>query len=230
MVDDYLSDREQEEALRNWWRENWPWIVGGVVLGLALLGGWRYWNSYQEQRAAAAAGMYEHVRSALEKKDIAEATKSLDSLAAKFDKSAYTQQGRLLIAKAEVDAGKYDEALVQLRAVAEKAKDKELADIAQLRIARVLLQQGKHDDALNQLKPDALGVFSAPAREIRGDALVAKGDAEGARAEYAAALSGDNAAIDRNLIELKLQDVGGGSSNSNAGTPTPPMQTSVTKP
>jgi predicted negative regulator of RcsB-dependent stress response len=221
MVDDYLSDREQEEALRNWWRENWPWIVGGIVLGLALLGGWRYWTNYQVQRAAEAARMYEHVRSALEKQDIAEATKSLDSLAARFDKSAYTQQGRLLIAKAEVDAGKYDEALVQLRAVAEKAKDKELADIAQLRIARVLLQQGKHDDALNQLKPDALGAFSAPAREIRGDALVAKGDAEGARAEYAAALSGDNAAIDRNLIELKLQDVGGGST---------PMQTSVTKP
>jgi predicted negative regulator of RcsB-dependent stress response len=221
MVDDYLSDREQEEALRNWWRENWPWIVGGIVLGLALLGGWRYWTNYRVQRAAEAASMYEHVRSALEKQDIAGATKSLDSLAAKFDKSAYTQQGRLLIAKAEVDAGKYDEALVQLRAVAEKAKDKELADIAQLRIARVLLQQGKHDDALNQLKPDALGAFSAPAREIRGDALVAKGDAEGARAEYAAALSGDNAAIDRNLLELKLQDVGGGSTA---------MQTSVTKP
>jgi predicted negative regulator of RcsB-dependent stress response len=229
MVDDYLSDREQEEALRNWWRENWPWIIGGIVLGLALLGGWRYWNAYRDQRAAEAASMYEHVRSALEKQDIADATKSLESLAAKFDKSAYTQQGRLLIAKAEVDAGKYDEALVQLRAVAEKAKDKELADIAQLRIARVLLQQGKHDDALNQLKPDALGMFSGPAREIRGDALVAKGDAEGARAEYAAALSGDNAAIDRNLIELKLQDVGGGATpSSNVGTP--PMQTSVTKP
>ena len=39
MVEDYLTDRDQEEALRNWWRENWRWILGGVVLGLALLGG-----------------------------------------------------------------------------------------------------------------------------------------------------------------------------------------------
>jgi len=224
MVDDYLSDREQEEALRNWWRENWAWIVGGVVLGLALLAGWRYWNAYQEQQAANAATMYEHVRTALEKNDIAEAGKSLESLAAKFGKSAYAQQGRLLIAKAEVDAGKYDEALVLLRAVAESSKDKELGDIAQLRIARVLLQQGKHDEALAQLKPDSLGVFSAPAREIRGDALVAKGDAEGARAEYAAALTGDNAAIDRNLVELKLQDVGGTPSGSKEAL------TSVTQP
>ena len=27
MVEDYLTDREQEEALRNWWRENWRWIL-----------------------------------------------------------------------------------------------------------------------------------------------------------------------------------------------------------
>ena len=53
MVDDYLSDREQEEALRSWWRDNWRWIIGGVVLGLALLGGWRYWQVYRDQRADA---------------------------------------------------------------------------------------------------------------------------------------------------------------------------------
>jgi predicted negative regulator of RcsB-dependent stress response len=228
MADDYLSDREQEEALRNWWRDNWPWIVGGVVLGLALLGGWRYWNTYQEQQAADAASMYEHVRTALEKKDIEAANTALASLVGKFEKSAYSQQGRLLIAKAHVDAGKYDEALALLRSAAEKSKDKELADIAQLRIARVLLQQEKYDEAINQLKPDALGAFSGPAREIRGDALVAKGDSEGARAEYAAALSGDNASIDRSLVELKLQEVGGSTVTSAALEQA--LQKAVTKP
>jgi len=229
MVDDYLSDREQEEALRNWWRENWPWIVGGIVLGLALLGAWRYWNTYQERQAADAAHMYEDVRTALERKDVAAASKSLDALATKFDGSAYAQQGRLLIAKAHVESGKYDEALGLLRTVADKSKDKELADVANLRAARLLVQQGKHDDALKLLKPDDLGVFSAPAREIRGDALIAKGDAEGARAEYAAALSGDDAAINRNIVELKLQDVGGPPSGAKELASTA-MQTPVNKP
>jgi hypothetical protein len=46
--------------------------------------------------------------------------------------------------------------------------------------------------------------------EIRGDALVAKGDAQGARAEYAAALEPDaKGQIDRPTVELKLRDVGG---------------------
>jgi predicted negative regulator of RcsB-dependent stress response len=47
-------------------------------------------------------------------------------------------------------------------------------------------------------------------REIRGDALVAKGDAQGARAEYAAALAEESKGqVDRATVELKLRDVGG---------------------
>ena len=53
MVDDYLSDREQEEALRNWWRENWRWILGGVVLGLGLLAGWQYWQTLSRRSGPA---------------------------------------------------------------------------------------------------------------------------------------------------------------------------------
>jgi predicted negative regulator of RcsB-dependent stress response len=207
--EDYLSDAEQEEALRNWWRENWAWILGGVVLGLALLAGWRFWTAHQEQQSAQAATLYDNVHTALEKKDLAGASKALDTLTASFDSSAYAQQGRLMLAKEDVASGKFDEATTLLRAVTEKSKDKEMADVARLRLAQLLVQQGKHDDALNQLKPDTLGKFAAAAREIRGDALIAKGDAEGARAEYAAALTGEEASIDRTLVELKLQEVGG---------------------
>ena len=57
MVEDYLTDRDQEEALRNWWRENWKWILAGVALGLGLLAAYQYWQTYQSQRANAAARM-----------------------------------------------------------------------------------------------------------------------------------------------------------------------------
>jgi predicted negative regulator of RcsB-dependent stress response len=227
MVDDYLSDREQEEVLRSWWRNNWPWLIGGVVLGLALLAGWRYWTAHQQQQAGNASMLYENVQSALNRKDLPQASKALEALTDAFDRSAYAQQGRLLVAKAQADAGKFDDAAALLRSAAEKSKDEELTDVARLRLARILLQQGKYDDALSQLKPDALGVFAGPAREIRGDALLAKGDAEGARAEYAAALTGDDAAIDRTIVELKLQEVGGTTSQSSLPAAT---STSGSKP
>lgn len=210
MVDDYLSDREQEEALRNFWRENWRWIVGGVVLGLALLGGFRYYETQRLRAAEEAGKLYEELRTALAKPDVEQASGVLATLVAEHRSSGYTQQGRLLVAKAHVDAGKFDEAIEQLRAVAQDSEDEELAQLAQLRLARLLIQQGKHDEALQLLKPDSSGAFTAQVREVRGDALYAKGDRDGARAEYAAALADNaNAQIDRALLEAKLQDVGG---------------------
>jgi predicted negative regulator of RcsB-dependent stress response len=209
MVDDYLSDREQEEALRTWWRDNWRWLLGGIALGVALLVGYFQWQDYRERRSVAAGVEYEKVRVLAEGRKLDEAQQALAKLTTDHDTSAYAQQGRLLIAKLQVEAGKYDEAAAALRAVVDKSKDAELATLAKLRLGRVLIQQGKHDDAIALLNVEELGAFAATAREIRGDAQVAKGDESAARAEYAAALAADDAQIDRTMLEMKLQEVGG---------------------
>jgi predicted negative regulator of RcsB-dependent stress response len=77
-------------------------------------------------------------------------------------------------------------------------------------MARLLIQQGKHDEALKLLDPEAAGAYAAQVREIRGDAQVAKGNGDAARAEYAAALAANvDARVDRSLLEMKLEEVGG---------------------
>jgi predicted negative regulator of RcsB-dependent stress response len=210
MVEDYLTDRDQEEALRNWWRENWKWILAGIALGLGLLAGYQYWQTYRAERADAAAKVYADMQKALTANDLDQAGKLLNDLAAEHAKSAYTQHGRLLLAKRAADAGKFDEAMKHLRAVVDASSDEELGQIARLRLARLLIQTGKHDEALQLLNVEKAGAFAAQLREIRGDALLAKGDAQGARAEYAAALAPDaQGQVDRPTVELKLRDVGG---------------------
>jgi predicted negative regulator of RcsB-dependent stress response len=224
MVEDYLSEREQAEALRDWWKENWRWIVGGVALGFALLVGYQQWNSYRDRVAVEAAKDFEQVKTALAKPDIDEATRVLGELVKKHETSPYTQEARLAIAKAHVDAGKLDEAIPLLTAVVDSAKDEELAWIARLRAARLEIAQGKFDDAVKRLDPEKAGGFAAQVREVRGDALFARKDNEGARAEYAAALAAKaDAQIDRPLVELKLKEVGG-------TVPAPEATTSVTLP
>ena len=227
MVEDY-SDREQEELLRNWLRDNWRWMLGGVALGVALLVGWNYWGTYREQRAAKAAVMAEDVRKAIEANDADKASKLVADLTSEFGSTPYAQEARLQLAKMQVIAGKYDEATGLLGAVAKDSEDDELRRVAQLRHARILVQQGKHDQALALLKPDDSGEFSAAVQEVRGDALFAKGDKEGARAAYAAALKGEQIAVDRRLIELKLQDAGG--TAPAAETPTTAKATAEVQP
>jgi len=209
MVEDYLSDREQEEALRAWWRDNWRWIIGGIVLGIALLGGYFQFKDYRAHEAGEANAQYEKVRAAAQQNRLEDAQAALAPLTADHASSPYAQQGRLLVAKLQVDAGKYDEAAALLRETADSSKDDELAAIAKLRLARVMIQQGKHDEAIALLDVDKLGAFAGVAREIRGDANLAKGDQNAARAEYAAALTADDAQIDRNILEMKLKEVGG---------------------
>lgn len=206
-MSDYLSDREQEEILRNWLRDNWRWMFGAVVLALVAIVGSRSWESYKTRRAEQAAAVFAEYRAA----DNEESRKSSFSrLVSEFKRSPYVWQARLLEAKAYVDAGKYEEAASELRAVVAEAKDDELVQVARLRLARVLIQLGNHDEALRLLKPESAGAFAAQVREVRGDALYAKGDSEGARAEYAAALAaGADALTDRSLLEMKLQQTGG---------------------
>jgi predicted negative regulator of RcsB-dependent stress response len=235
MVDEYLTDRDQEEALRNWWKENWRWILGGIVLGLALLGGWQYMKVRDARQADSAAKLYADFRGALERNELDAATRSLGSLSADHAKSPYTQQGRLLLAKKHVEANKLDEALPLLQSVADQSKDEELAWIARTRVARLLIQQGKHDDALKLLDVEKAGAFVAQVREIRGDAQVAKGNPTAARAEYAAALADNidgkaDRMIDRTVLEMKLQDVGGDKPEAAASeTSTPPAATAPAK-
>jgi predicted negative regulator of RcsB-dependent stress response len=208
MVEDY-SDKEQEEALRSWLSENWRWMLGGVALGVAMLVGWNYWGSYREERAAKAAVLTADVRKAIDANDVDKASKLVVDLTRQYGATPYAQEARLQLARIQVAAGKYEEAVALLRAVADESKDEELRRVAQLRQARVLVQLGKHDQALALLKPDEGGEFSAAVNEVRGDALFAKGDQEGARAAYAAALGVADAAVDRQLVELKLQEAGG---------------------
>ncbi len=215
MADDYLSDREQEEALLKWWRENWLWITGGVVLAIAGVFGWNGYQSSQTRQAENAASVYQEFTTAVTGQDQATAERLLQQLGAEYQSTPYVQHGRLVMARQHVEQGRLDEAVTLLRQVATTAKDDELAWIARLRAGRVLIELGRFDEALQLLPVNAAGAFVAQLREVRGDALFAKGDVNGARAEYAAALSADEGQdgaagtlVDRDLVQMKMQDLG----------------------
>ena len=73
------------------------------------------------------------------------------------------------------------------------------------RLARVYLEQDKPDEALALLKSGKPGAFEPRFEEIRGDALLAKGDRSGALTAYRAARAGAaGGAVDAGLLELKI--------------------------
>jgi predicted negative regulator of RcsB-dependent stress response len=212
-VDEFLSEREQVDRIRQWWKENGAWIIVGVGGGLLALAGWNWWQGYQLQRAEQASAIYSVVAEAAMEERLDEVRVGVEQLEAAHGGSAYLQHGRLALAGVLARAGEFGPAVEQLQQVVEQAEDPQLQLIARLRMARALLAAGDSDGALQAARGGQPGAFAAPLREVEGDILAAQGDVAGARAAYEDALSGAaefGGIIDEALVQLKLQALGAG--------------------
>jgi predicted negative regulator of RcsB-dependent stress response len=218
MAEDYLTDDEQLEHVKRVVAENWVWVAGGVVLGAALIFGYRYYDSYRNGRALRAAAQFEELTSALARDDQGRVRQVADGLMKEYPTSPYADQAQLVLARLSVDSGKPADAIASLTQVETHSKDAELRHIARLRLARVLTALGRPDDAIKTLAEDTWGAFASQAHEVRGDAFYAKHDIQGAVKEYQAALgAGDAGSVDSSLLQLKIADL---SAPSSAAPPT----------
>lgn len=207
-IDDLLDEHEQGERVRAWLRSNGAGILGGLVLGLALIWGFRWWQGQQHTGRMAAGNNYQAAVDQLEAGKLAEAA----PMVAALPEGTYATLAALELAEAQVEAGKRDDAIATLRAA--DATDPRLGGIVTERLARLLVDAGKPADALALLTGDSPGALA-----IRGDALAAQGDRDKAREAYAKALVGlEVGSPMRNVVELKLSEVGGAPAQTEAGS------------
>ncbi|HET6435952.1 MAG TPA: tetratricopeptide repeat protein [Xanthomonadaceae bacterium] len=200
-IDDLLDEHEQGERVRQWLRENGAGLVGGVLIGLAAIGGWQWWQKHQAQQRVEIAGHYDAVGDRIDASKLDEAQAQV----AKLPQGVYAALAALDLAKAQLEAGKRDAAIATLRNA--KIEDPALAAVANTRLAQLLVDAGKARDALALLPADST---NAGIQQVRGDALFALGDAAQARDAYQKALTHmDVAAPQRRLVELKLSQAGG---------------------
>ena len=206
-MDEFLSEKEQIEQIREWWRENGWYLVGGVAIGVLGLLGWNRYNAYMDTQAEAAAAIYVELRQAVADDAAGEARSLLDELRQDHASSPYTDQGGLMVAVMRLDSGQVNGAIDDFRFVMDNTSDAELSLIARLRLARALVQQGSNVEALATLEVDS-GTFSGRYNEVRGDIHVALGDVESARDAYNAALiTEEGNLVDRNLVQMKLDQL-----------------------
>jgi predicted negative regulator of RcsB-dependent stress response len=211
MAEEYLTDDEQLEAVKHLIVEYAPWLIGGVLVGAGVFFGFRYFQSYTNERAYKAAAEFSTLTAALQANDHARSRQIADALIKDYASSPYADQAQLTLARLDVDEGHQGSAIAPLTQVMNGSKDTELRQIARLRLARVLTDQGKADEAIKTLAEPMPAAFSARYHEVRGDAFFAKKDIPRAVTEYQAALgAADASGINGALLELKIQDLGAG--------------------
>jgi len=208
-VDDYLSDKEQVERLRQWWRENGWFLIGGVALGGLALYGYNQYFAYRDRQSEQAAALYVTVKQEVDDGKTDDATERLAQMRSEFPDQAYTYQAALLVAGAEVVSAP-DAAAEKLRFAMDNSDDPELAMIARLRLARVLAYRDQQQEALALLSVPEPGQFAGRIAEIRGDIHVALGETEAARTAYLEAMVAPGAELlDRSFLQMKLADLPG---------------------
>jgi predicted negative regulator of RcsB-dependent stress response len=208
-VSDY-NEQEQWERAKAMLGELWIYIVGGVAIGGAVLWGWSWNKDRIEKRSIEASSRYEEALEAFGRNDKTRGMQLVDELNREYQATPYAALATLFAARTQVESNELDKAAAGLKSVMDTAADPEIRTVARLRLARVQSAQGKYDDALATLKVDDPGEFAPRIADTRGDVLLAKGDRPGALREYLAARTGDDRGqVDRELLDLKIRDLGG---------------------
>ena len=206
-MDENLTDQEQLDRMRQWWRENGWFLIGGVAIGLLAIYGYRQYFVYRDGQSEAAAALYAAVKQAADDSDAAAVETVFQQLRTDHPNHAYTYQAALLVARGELVSAP-DGAAEKLRFAMEGTSDPELAMVARLRLARVLAYRQEYDEALAVLTVESPGEFGGRISEIRGDIYAARGDADEARTAYLQAMVGGGAELlDRSFLQMKLADL-----------------------
>lgn len=206
-LDEILDEHEQSERVRAWLRRNGAGLIGGIALGLAAVGGWKWWEGQQQAEQAAMSTRYQTIVESLAAGDLAQQAK-IASL-----EGTYRTLASLTLANAQLAKNDRDAAITTLRGI--RTEDAALRSMVNGRLARLLIDAKKADEAL-KLLGDA---DNALALEVRGDAQFALGRNDEARESYRKALTRlEVDAPQRRLLELKLTQVGGTPSKPEART------------
>src|SRR3990167_8347722 len=184
MLDGYVSEKEQIDAIQKWWRENGKWITIAVIVGLAIGFGWRYWHTLQARRAENASIIYQSVLEADSQNKIVTVQGGAALLMKDFSSSPYASLAALLWVKKLVAQNDLKTALSTLQWVVDHSNQKRLQQIAHIFAARILLSQDKTQLAMNQLQVVSDKSFEPLINWIKGDIFVKEGNAKDAQKYY----------------------------------------------
>lgn len=214
---DHLTEEEQLEQLKTWWKDNGFSLIAAVLVGLIAYFGFQWWQNHQQQQAEQASALYgqlvESIQAnpangnAVSEEDKKTAFYLAEQLRTDYSNSLYAVNASLFAAKIAVEENDLETAVSSLKWAVDNSRDA-MQGIASLRLARLYLAKEQYDEALALVNTDIESLQSMSA-ELRGDILLAKNDVKGAKAAYQEALDsvGETTSIRRQLLPIKIANL-----------------------
>lgn len=213
----HLSEEEQLEVLKRWWKDHGKTLVIALLIAVVGYFGFTGWQDQKRQKAEAASATYEQLLKlvnveagrVMSDADKATVTHLAGQLKEANSTSMYAHSAAFFLAKLAVEDEKLDAAVSELKWVLSAKPDAATAQLARLRLARVLTAQQAYDQALEQLSPAPAAAFVADYAEARGDILKLQGDLDAARTSFEQALNATDPQQQERymLLQMKVDDL-----------------------
>jgi predicted negative regulator of RcsB-dependent stress response len=213
----HLSEEEQIESLKRWWKDYGKTVVIAILVAVVGYFGYTTWQDQKRQKAENASVIYEQLLKlanaepgkTLSDSDKATITHLAGELKDGNSHSMYAHSAAFFLAKLAVDDNKLDVAATELKWVLSAKPEAATEQLARLRLARVLTAQKSYADALAQLSPEPAAAFTSEYAEARGDILKLQGDLEAARTAYEKALAATDPQQQERfmLLQMKVDDL-----------------------
>jgi len=208
-VDELLSEKEQIEAMRDWWRENGRYVIGGIVLGVGILVGWNQWKEYRLTARLEASARYETLANQVSGGMLEASEATANELYENYGSTSYAALARLAMARLYMDRSRDQDAADTLNALLAIRGGAESQMVGRLRLAKIYLYQDRPQDVVDLLSDFEDSAFAARYNELLGDAHTALGQITDAAAAYKRAMVDDPRAptVNRVLIQMKIVDL-----------------------
>ena len=206
-----LEEQEQVAELKAWWTQYGNLVVSAITAAAIAFAGWQAWKWYERGQASQAGALYDTLFRAGQAGDAKALRDATGTLIENYPRTLYASMGALTAARFYFDRKDLKSAKAQLQWVIDNARQEEFRDLARLRLAAVLLDEKAYDDALKLLDEKHDASFDAQYAAAKGDVLVAKNQAEPARAAYRVALekAGAGNTPFRESVRMRLEALGG---------------------
>ncbi|CBL45763.1 Hypothetical protein HDN1F_21800 [gamma proteobacterium HdN1] len=221
----YHTEEEQIQAIKDWWKDYGNTVLIGFGLALAILFGWKAWQSSAKDKSDTAATAY------MQMQDAAQAMRQQPPVASAADgskvetpqhatflhmaeqikkdypDSGYAIMAALQLARDKVDNNDAAAAEVELRWALDHKPNPALTTIINMRLARVLAMKGDIDGGLKVLEGIQPEAQRAEYEEVKGDLYYAKGDMTKAREAYQASMNAGGGSASQAILKTKLDDL-----------------------
>ncbi|OBX04420.1 hypothetical protein QV06_07125 [Gallibacterium genomosp. 3] len=200
------SDEQlQIDEIKQWWKENGKVIILAVILAIAGVFGWRYWQSYQLTKVHQSSANFSQILAATEANPTAD-NPQLTQFIQENPDNVYAIFLLLDKAKSLVDAKQWEKAAATLSQALSNTKDAALSSLISLRLANVQAQLKQFDSAIATLNKVSEQAWQGRKSMLLGEIYYAMGKKEEAKKAFETALTTANP-LEAQWLQVQLNNL-----------------------